>query len=97
MFCDTSSGVGLLWQSQSDTPPVHQVRKPKATIALAVSLMLLLLVLACVGAALCPQRSGHPDGHSLHPAMARLFSPNFSVDEANGHAEADGGYQVIFD
>ncbi|KAL1467269.1 hypothetical protein MTO96_005822 [Rhipicephalus appendiculatus] len=95
MFRSTSSGAELLWQSQSETSPVHQLRKPKATIAIAASLMLLLLIFVSIGAALRRRHNSQPESESLHPAIARLFAANFSIDDTSGLVAGEGGYRVV--
>ncbi|KAL3205448.1 hypothetical protein MRX96_011330 [Rhipicephalus microplus] len=60
MFRSSSSCPELFWQSQSDTSSVHQLRKPKATIAVVASLILLLMVFVSTSVALHRRRGG-PD------------------------------------
>ncbi|KAL3175796.1 hypothetical protein MRX96_000982 [Rhipicephalus microplus] len=75
--------------------PVHQLRKPKATIAVVASLMLLLLVLVSIGAALHQQHRSRLESESLYLEIARLFAANSSIDDMRGPVTAKGSYRVI--
>ncbi|KAH7981911.1 hypothetical protein HPB52_001759 [Rhipicephalus sanguineus] len=80
MFRSTSSGAELLWQSQSEASLVHQLRKPRTTVVVAASGLFLVLLLVAIGVALRPRKESQPDFDVLHPAIARLFTANFSID-----------------
>ncbi|KAL3225349.1 hypothetical protein MRX96_025883 [Rhipicephalus microplus] len=69
--------------------------RPRATIAIAASLTLLLLVLASIAAALRRRHSGRQESESLHPQIARLFTADFGIDDIGGPVAAEGGYPVV--
>ncbi|KAL1467268.1 hypothetical protein MTO96_005821 [Rhipicephalus appendiculatus] len=96
MFRSTSSGAELLWQSRSEASLALQLRKPKTTVVVAASVVFLVLLLVAVGLALRPRKESQPGFDVLHPAIARLFTANFSIDSigdegGSGGASVDAG------
>ncbi|KAH6929139.1 hypothetical protein HPB50_023849 [Hyalomma asiaticum] len=94
MCRSASSGAELPWQSQAETYAVHQLREPKVTIAVAASLMLLLLLFVSIGAAIRRRHNSQPEVEKLHPAMARLYADNFTIEDNRGPIAHEGSYGV---
>ncbi|KAL3175795.1 hypothetical protein MRX96_000981 [Rhipicephalus microplus] len=86
MIRHTLHDTELLWQSQSESSPVHQLRRPKA--AIAASLTLLLLVFVSIAAELPRRHGGWSESESRHPEIARLSTANFGIDDISGPATA---------
>ncbi|KAH6944457.1 hypothetical protein HPB50_003281 [Hyalomma asiaticum] len=87
-------GRGLLWQSQAEAYPVHQLRKPKATIALAASAMLIFLLLVSIGAGIRRRQNSKHNVEKLHAALARLYVGNFTIEYNRGPTEREDSYGV---
>ncbi|KAH6920769.1 hypothetical protein HPB50_028242 [Hyalomma asiaticum] len=92
MFRSASSRTELLWQSQAEGFPVQQLRQPKTTIAVAAILMLPFLLFINIGAAILPRHNSQQQVGKLHPAMARLYADNLTIENNRGTIAHEGSY-----